>query len=157
MSLWHGHRFGALEGVCSRCGLTRLQTEERHCTRPTPACGKCGRPWDATCPCGMRVLYLAHPVSGDVPGNLLRARRWLRWAQTAFSSCVVIAPWILALELGDDDANPEHRERGLARDEAVVARCDAVLLVGGRVSEGMAREAKVAKAVVDLTWMGVEP
>lgn len=25
------------------------------------------------------VLYVAHPVSGDVEANLARARRWLRW------------------------------------------------------------------------------
>jgi hypothetical protein len=105
----------------------------------------------------MKVIYLAHPLSGDVPGNLARAKRWLRWAQAAFASHAVIAPWIQAVELHDDDANAEHRERGLLRDEAVAARCDAVLLVGGRVSEGMAREARVAKAVIDLTRLGEEP
>jgi hypothetical protein len=104
----------------------------------------------------VKVVYLAHPVSGDVPGNLARAKRWLRWAQHFMPGAVVIAPWILALDLGmeDDDV---HRERGLLRDEAVVRRCDVILLVGGRVSGGMCREAKVAGEVWDWTHLGEEP
>lgn len=107
---------------------------------------------------GMRVLYLAHPVSGDVAANVERGKRWLRWAQRVFSGCAVIAPWMQAIEvIGDDDANPEHRERGLRRDEAVVACCDGVILVGGRVSAGMARERAAARHVIDLTLLGDEP
>lgn len=110
-----------------------------------------------TAPSKLPVLYLAHPVSGDVPGNVARAKRWLRWACRAFGACAVIAPWIQAIELGEDDSNPVQRELGLRRDEAIAARCDAVLLVGGRRSSGMAREASVARAVIDMTMLGDEP
>jgi hypothetical protein len=63
-----------------------------------------------------------------------------------------------AVELGEEATD---RALGLARDEAVVARCDLLVLVGGRVSEGMARERAAAKsasrAVLDLTSLGEEP
>lgn len=119
--------------------------------------GRNGVTWDDQSSAVRAVLYLAHPVTGDVPGNLAKAKRWLRWAQTAFATCAVIAPWIAWIDLGDDDGDPAVRERGLQRDEAVVSRCDAILLVGGRVSTGMAREAKAAKATIDLTVLGEEP
>jgi hypothetical protein len=54
-----------------------------------------------------------------------------------------------------------HREDGLRRDCAVVAKCDEVWLVGGRISAGMLREATAARwagrAVFDFTKLGDEP
>lgn len=106
-----------------------------------------------------RLLYLAHPVRGDVPGNLARARRWLRWLRTnAHPEAAIIAPWLLDIEvLGEDDGDPAQRERALQRCELVAQRCDVVVLVGGRISEGMRREAAAAPAIVDLTYLGEEP
>ena len=53
------------------------------------------------------------------------------------------------------------RARGLTDDLAVGERCDAIGLVGGRVSSGMALErdhaAKARLIVVDLTGQGEEP
>jgi hypothetical protein len=107
----------------------------------------------------MRVIYLAHPVSGDVSANLARARRWLRWVYDNFDVAVV-ADWILTCEVLDD-ANPAHRAHGLAMDRALVEICDEFWMVGGRVSNGMKTEVDVALtakvAVRDLTWLGEEP
>jgi hypothetical protein len=107
------------------------------------------------------VAYMAHPVSGDVPGNLARALRWLRYLSAEVGGTAFIAPWIAALMSGEDDSDPEVRARGLAHDVTVVKRCDCLVLVGGRVSQGMAmeRDAMITTGgkVLDLTHLGEEP
>ena len=110
-------------------------------------------------PPDMTVVYLCHPVSGDVAGNLRRAERWVKWIETTYPVAVV-ASWITECRIWDDN-NPEHRAAGLRRDFAVLARCDEVWLVGGRISNGMAYEAAYARQceipVVDMTSLGDEP
>jgi hypothetical protein len=112
------------------------------------------------------VVYLAHPVGAPtadgVRANLARAKRWL-WALRQASQWSICAPWIPAVEAVLDSGAPEHehRERGLADDLAVVERCDAIVLCGGRVSHGMALERDHAVATgavfLDLTGYGEEP
>jgi hypothetical protein len=103
------------------------------------------------------VLYLAHPVGGDVDGNLARALRWLAWTRRTFDDVTIIAPWIASVLSGEDDSDPAQREAGLVDCEAVVQLCDAIVLVGGRISSGMERERAVASAVIDWTSAGAEP
>lgn len=108
-----------------------------------------------------RLLYVAHPVAGDVPANIARALRWLKWLSDGDPSTTYIAPWIAALMAGDDDSDPAARARGLEHDCRVVRRCDGIVLVGGRVSSGMAVEREAARVhgldVVDMTSLGDEP
>lgn len=109
----------------------------------------------------MKILYLAHPVSGDVRGNIDRALRWLAFLQRTMPENAITAPWVSNLLAGDDDSDPAQRERGLVNCCAIASRFDGVVLVGGRVSAGMARERVAVEQagglVVDLTWMGEEP
>lgn len=110
----------------------------------------------------LRVFYLCHPVGGDVPANVSRAKLWIRWLHGAIPDGVVIAPWILDLEvLPLRDDVPAERERGLERCGAVARRCTGVLLAGGRISTGMQREASEAYfagvRIYDLTDLGTEP
>jgi len=106
------------------------------------------------------LIYLAHPVSGDVAANLARARRWLLWCYRTRPDLAFVSQWILDCEILDD-ANPTDRQLGLEHDFAIIERCDAVWLVGGRVSAGMAMEAAHALArgihVRDFTHLGEEP
>lgn len=109
----------------------------------------------------MKLSYMCHPVAGDIPGNLARARLWLKWVvENSLEPIAVIAPWISDVEIWDDD-KPMDREAGLARCRAVIERCDEVILVGGRVSSGMDMERrhamKHAITVVDMTAMGALP
>ena len=107
------------------------------------------------------VVYLAHPVGAPtldgIDANLSRACRWLRALvdATDWSICASWMPYVDAL------AEDRYRARGLADDLAVLERCDAIVLAGGRVSAGMAIERDHAAAcglrVIDLTACGEEP
>lgn len=107
------------------------------------------------------VYYVAHPVAGDVEGNINKALRWLAWLRKNDKTVVYTAPWIPYLLAGDDDNDPELREQGLLDDIELATRCNGIVLVGGRVSSGMARERDAVIAagleVVDMTHMGSEP
>ena len=100
------------------------------------------------------VVYLAHPVSGDVTGNLAEARLWVRHLEENNPNIAIVASWITECEVWDD-AKPEERAAGLRRDMAVLAKCDELWLVGPRISEGMQMEKTFAEAkgipVTDLT------
>lgn len=107
------------------------------------------------------VLYMAHPLGGDVRANVARAMRWLTWLRRTFRDVTIIAPWIAAVLAGEDDNDPAQREAGLVDCDAVIPLLHGFVLVGGRVSSGMAREATTAARadvpVVDLTALGEEP
>lgn len=116
------------------------------------------------------LIFLAHPLSGDIPGNLARAKRWLRWARLSLKGHHVIAPWITECEIFDDNI-PEERDAGIEFNRTLIKEhCDGLLLVGGRISGGMALERQAAEAVkkefsedqeqvqvMDLTHLGEEP
>lgn len=107
-----------------------------------------------------RIVWMCHPVAGDVQANLVRAKRWLRWLYSKFDDVDFAADWIVCCEVMED-ADPAQRERGFRFDEEMVRRCDEVWLVGGRISSGMAREAAMGRAhdkgIRDLTSLGEEP
>jgi hypothetical protein len=108
------------------------------------------------------LIYMAHPVAptaeeiadrdhptpvdAAINRNLASALRWLAWLRASFSETTFIAPWISVIQsLGGDDS-PALREAGLVDDCTVVERCDGIVLVGGRISSGMARERDHGKA-----------
>jgi hypothetical protein len=109
------------------------------------------------------VRYLCHPVR-PAPGesldeNIERALRWLAWALRRWPNEATIAPWLSEVQLLDE-SDELVREAGLRRCEAVVARCDELLLCGGRISSGMRRERLIAEYeginIVDMSEL-VEP
>lgn len=120
------------------------------------------------------VLYMAHPlrptpeqladyalypepVAAALAANVKRAMRWLSWLRRTFSETTFVAPWIAAVLSGEDDSDPAQREAGLVDAAATIPLLDGVVLVGGRASAGMEREAAANAVVFDLTPIGVEP
>ena len=111
-----------------------------------------------------RVIYFAHPLGATtlegVQANAARAKRWYRWIIDNFPNVTPIAPWLLTVEVLDD-FNPEHRARGMRMNKTIIVRCDEFWMGGGRISNGMGDELKIAegarKRVFDLTWLGEEP
>lgn len=77
------------------------------------------------------VLYLAHPLAGDITHNLASVRAWHRLLMASEPDVAIIAPWIAAVEAGADDNSPEARDRGLRDAVAIVSRCDGIVLWPG--------------------------
>lgn len=108
----------------------------------------------------IQLAYVAHPVGADGPrrvANLERASRWIRWLVVQHEAIAFIAPWLAYCQVLDES----HRARGMRDNFAVLSRCQAIVLVGGQLSPGMAEEIDFAKsrgmAVVDYLSMGSEP
>lgn len=105
----------------------------------------------------MKQVYIAHPLGGgsDREQNRANASKWVAWAGD--QGVAPTATWIILSGEWDES----KRELGLEIDKALVARCDELWLVGGRVSAGMAIEAKAARdtgvSVRDLTYLGALP
>lgn len=94
----------------------------------------------------IRVVYLAHPVAGDVAANLISGKQWFRWCYSLALDAVFIAPWIQTIEiLCEDDGDPAIRARAMDRNIAVLRRCNELWLCGPTVSRGMQIEANAAR------------
>jgi hypothetical protein len=114
----------------------------------------------------MRVIYMAHPLAGDVndPGvrlaNLAKAKRWYLWIVRNFPDAAIIADWIISCEVLDD-ANPENRKQGMRMNTALLPLCAEIWLVGGFQSKGMTDERvkmeQLTRRIVDLLFLGSEP
>lgn len=112
----------------------------------------------------MRVIYLAHPLGAATPegveANKARARRWIRWVYDNFKDVAVVADWLITCDVLDD-FNPEHRAHGMKMNRVIIPLCQEFWMVGGRISNGMGDESRVAIEarcrIFDLTWLGEEP
>lgn len=117
------------------------------------------------------VFYMAHPVSEDIDTgirgpenfkpNIKRAFAWLAWLMANDRTRVYIAPWISEVQLVDDGVLVTTYDEALRDDEEVVRRVDGLILVGGKITEGMRRELEVAKLrgidTIDLSTMRNPP
>ena len=90
----------------------------------------------------MRLVYIAHPLSGNWDTNIAASRRWVRAALDV--GVAPVAPYLMTEGILHE---PEDREAGLLLDEAFIDRCDELWLCGETVSAGMEREAARARAV----------
>lgn len=93
----------------------------------------------------MKIVYIAHPISGDVKGNLEKIRLIAREINLTMPDIVPFAPyWLDCHALNDND--PAERERGIENDTAFFRRkvIDEVWLYGDRISSGMAEEVALA-------------
>lgn len=110
-------------------------------------------------PCSGGAARLDAIAAGTL-ANVHNAKRWLSWLIRRYPTIAFIAPWIATFEAdyvaaaedGDDDDVPR-----MVDVEAAIARCDGMVLCGGRISGGMARGRDVAARFVDLTSLGELP
>jgi hypothetical protein len=106
------------------------------------------------------------PTDAEVKANLARARLWLLWLIEREADYAFCASWLPYLDVLTDDNGP-MRARGMRDNCAMVARCDGIVLCGGRLSSGMDAELArfkltrpgmmAAHGVADLTSLGAEP
>lgn len=107
-----------------------------------------------------QLVYIAHPVRGDVQANIARVLRWYRWLTITQPGPVYCIPWLPDV-LVFDDAKEVERAAGMARNLVHLQRCDAIALVGGVLSSGMRAERdemlRLGRPVVDYLHHGAEP
>lgn len=97
------------------------------------------------------VVYVAHPVTGAPLANCIKVIEWIGYLTHADPARVYVAPWVPeVLAFAGEKCAPEFYDRVLADDCEVLSRFDAILMVGGRISEGMRREMRAAKAAGKL-------
>jgi hypothetical protein len=117
------------------------------------------------------VFYMAHPVSEDIETgvrgpenfkpNCKKALAWLAWFMANDRTRVYIAPWLSEVQLVDDGMLVTTYDEALRDDEEVVRRVDGLILVGGKITEGMRRERVVAEGrgiqVIDCSMYILPP
>lgn len=94
----------------------------------------------------MKIVYIAHPISGDIPGNLEKIRQIVRKINLEHPDIVPFAPyWLDCHAL--DDTNPDERACGIQNDHEYFLRrvMDEVWLCGDRISSGMQAEKALAE------------
>ena len=93
----------------------------------------------------MKIVYIAHPVGGDVDGNLQKVADIGRKINLEEPGVVPFAPYYYDCATLQD-AVPEERAKGLKNNAALMRACkvDEVRLYGNKVSSGMWGEVELA-------------
>lgn len=93
----------------------------------------------------MKIAYIAHPVGGDVDGNIKKIIAIIRKINLSENDTVPFAPYLSDL-FALDDNTPHERERGIRNDHEFFERntMDELRLYGDRISYGMLAEIKQA-------------
>jgi hypothetical protein len=78
------------------------------------------------------IIYVAHPVTGDVKANCDKVLAWLKWLTQVDPSRIYIAPWVgeVLAHLDMDPIPADFYDRVLSDDEEIVQRLDGILLTG---------------------------
>ena len=94
----------------------------------------------------MRIIYIAHPIGGDVENNLASLRRIIRSINANEPHTVPFCPYYAdVVSLNDND--PAQRARGLRNDMTILSRVgmvDELRLYGETISSGMRMEIEQA-------------
>lgn len=98
----------------------------------------------------MKIVYIAHPIGGDVEANLADLRRIIRMINIENLDVVPFAPYYADV-VSLDEENTFERSRGIKNDKALFERgfIDEVWLTGPRLSTGMQAEKELAE------WLGI--
>lgn len=92
-------------------------------------------------PPSRRLVYVAHPLAGDVSGNIERVKQICRLIAASYPDVVPVSPILLNSYLRE----PEDRERALAYCLAVLPHCRELWLTGDwQHSEGCQLELALA-------------
>ncbi len=93
----------------------------------------------------MNIVYIAHPVGGDVEGNLKKIKQIIRQINLTNPYVVPFAHYVVDCECLNDDVI-EERMRGIENDIALFKAgfIDAVWLYGDHISKGMRCEIDLA-------------
>jgi hypothetical protein len=92
----------------------------------------------------MKIVYICHPISGDIMGNIEKIMKIIRDINMNEPDVVPFAPYlgdILAL----DDNKPKERQRGIQNDMAILnsGMVNEMWVYGDKVSAGMKEELRI--------------
>lgn len=88
------------------------------------------------------LVYIASPLSGDVPSNTEKARKCCRFALE--KGQIPLAPHLMFPQFVNED-DPAERELALFMDIVLLGKCSELWVFGDTVSAGMRTEIEVAK------------
>ena len=93
----------------------------------------------------MKIVYIAHPIGGDVKNNLACLRKIIKEINLTEPDTVPFVPYYADV-VSMDDNTPEERERGIKNDIAIIKSgvVQEMRLYGHRLSEGMKAEVMIA-------------
>lgn len=104
----------------------------------------------------MRIIYIAHPISGDVEANLNDLRRIVRIINLKYADIVPFVPYYCDVVSLCDSVDIE-RKRGMRNNETLLKSniVSELWLTGDRISNGMRIECEIATTmritILDLT------
>lgn len=92
----------------------------------------------------VKIVFVAHPISGDVKGNVKKVLKIC--AEMHTRGIIPVAPYLISLQYLNDEVI-EDRELGMAANHECFYRgyVDELWLFGDRVSSGMIGEIKLAR------------
>ena len=100
------------------------------------------------------LVYICSPYSGDVEENVKKAQEYCRFALNR--SCIPIAMHLLLPQFMNDN-NPKERDLALFIDLVIMGECQAVWVLGDRISDGVAIEiAKAKKRGQRVKYFGLD-
>jgi hypothetical protein len=94
----------------------------------------------------MKIIFIAHPVGGDVIGNLKKITDIGRKINLEEPEVVPFVPYYFDCQCLNDSI-PEERARGIKNDIALFRRgfIDELRLYGNKISQGMITEIALAQ------------
>ena len=93
----------------------------------------------------MHIVYICHPISGDVKGNLDKIAKIARRINLKEKNIVPIAPYFLDCCALSDDV-PKERAKGIANNKYLIERgiIDELRIYGTKITNGMIEEIELA-------------
>lgn len=94
----------------------------------------------------MKIAYIAHPVAGDVEGNIQKILEIVREINLNEPDIVPFVPYLSDIQAMKDEV-PSERMRGLANNQVYFSRriIDELRLYGSNISGGMILESLMAQ------------
>jgi len=102
-----------------------------------------------------KIVYLAHPISGDITGNLANLEFVYRFITRVFPDVIPFVPYYATVK-SLNDKNPEERLMGMSHNMEMFERrmFDELWICSKRISAGMQAEIdKADELLIPVVYM----
>lgn len=89
-----------------------------------------------------KIVYIAHPIGGDIERNLLDLKRIIKVINETYPDVVPFVPYYGDVASCNGNEDQRSRKKGIFNDHTIIKTgiCDECWLTGDGVSEGMEGE-----------------